>query len=597
MDTLHDLLWASTVETLNFRLKLLKTKPNSQRKADCIDAIKHCYADRGLQVVWSSLAELEKLAVAETCHSLDGRFNPIRFKAKYGDCPQFYNVPANDRYNSYRYIDKAEHSTLLHLLLFQSGHGQHGVPADLAARLREWVPPPVDAKIQTLTEPKPEDGSTVRQTEQEALADITAMLLLAEQGNFKISEKTGMPSAAGSLKIHEYLTGGDFYPHGVAFAPTKWSHEQQIGFIKPVAWALLLRNAKLIANNGSKSKLSPAGIKAARQAPQTIIRDLWSKWLSNSTHDEFNRVNDIKGQSAKKHMTPTPPRRSAVVTALADCPLGKWIDVEAFSNHMLATDRKFQVSIDPWKLYLCDAKYGSFGYDGHGGWNILQFRYLLVLLFEYAATLGLIDIAFVHPAHARNDFRDQWGADDMKWLSRYDGLRAFRITPLGAYCLSLADDYKPSRSSSSLELCVLPSLSIEVVSGQATAADRLQLETWAEPMTDLSWRLDYERALIAVERGRNSQDFAAFLKTCGGHPLPPSVETFLKTSESNGTALRRKADALVFDCRDVETADRLYSREELLGLCFRIGKSRLVVPAEHEAKFRKVIREFGLGIV
>ena len=597
MNTLHDLLWASTVEILNFRLKLLKTKPKSQKKSDCIDAIQQCYAGRGLEVVWSSLSELEKLAVTEACHAPGHLFDPSRFKAKYGDCPKFYNIPEKDHYQPYRYTHKAEHATLLNLLLFSHGQAHHEIPSDLAARLQEFVPAPTDSEIQTLTEPRAEDGLIVRQTEHEALADITAMLHLAELGNFNISEKTGMPSAAGSLKIRDCLTGGDFYAQDVAFAPKKWDYEQEIGFIKPVAWAQLLRNAKLVSSSGSKSKLTPAGIKAMRQPPHEVIRGLWNKWLSNTSYDEFNRINDIKGQSAKKHMTAKPPRRGAVLDGLSDCPVGKWIDIDAFSNHMVATDCQFDVTHDPWRLYLCEARYGSFGYDGYGGWNTLQFRYILVLLFEYAATLGMIDIAYEHPHGARNDFRGQWGADDMKWLSRYDGLRSFRITPLGAYCLALTTDYKRSRSSSSLELAVHPNLSIAVVSGQATAADQLLLETWAEPTTDLSWCLDYERAISAVERGRSTQDFATFLETCSGQPLPPGVGGFFKTCESNGSALRRRTDALVFDCRDAETTERLTFEKELANLCFRIGKCRLVVPAEHEAKFRNLVRELGLGIV
>lgn len=597
MDTLHDLLWASTVEVLNFRLKLLKTKPKSPKKADCIDAIKHRYEGRGLEVLWSSLSELQKLATAEACHAFDHQFDPSRFTAKYGDCPQFYNVPESERRGSFYYSPKAEHATLLNLFLFPAGRGPHEVPSDLAVRLSEFVPPPAETEVQTLTEPKPENDLIIRETEHEALADITAMLHLAELGDFNVSEKTGMPSAAGSFKIHECLAGGDFYPQDVAFAPKKWTHEQEIGFIKPVAWAQLLRNAKLLASTGTKSKLSPAGIKALRQPAHEVIRAIWSKWLSNTTFDEFNRINDIKGQSTKKNMTAKPPRREAVLAALSDCPVGKWIDIDAFSNFMVATDCLFDVSQNPWKLYLCEARYGSFGYDGYGGWNILQFRYILVLLFEYAATLGLIDIAYVHPDGARDDFRGQWGADDMKWLSRYDGLRAIRINRLGAYCLALRPDYKPSRSTSSLELAVLPSLKIEVVSGQPTAADHLLLETWAKPMTGLSWCLDDERAISAVERGRSIQDFATFLETSSGQPLPPTVESYFKTRESNGSALQRKADALVFDCRDRETAERLASEKELVNLCFLISKNRLVVPAEHEAKFRKVIRTLGLGIV
>jgi len=597
MPTLHDLLWDSTVEILNFRLKLFKVKPASQKKADCIEAIKQCYAGHGLSAVLASLNEMEKLAVAESCHAFGCRFDELRFKAKHGGVLRFHTGPKDD-FQEYRYLNNPEFATGVNLLLFRElRECCHSVPSDLAERLREFVPMPQDAEIKTLEKPEDENGLILRLTGQEALSDLKAMLHLAEQGNLKVSEKTGMPSAAGSLAILNCLSGGDFYPQDVALAAKSWSHEQQIGHIKPVAWALLLQNARWISHTGAKSKLSPAGIKALRQAPHDNIRALWNRWLPNSKNDEFNRVNDIKGQATKKHMTAKPPRREAIVDALSDCPLGRWIDVEVFSNYIQATGLDFEITSNPWNLYLCEQRYGNFGFSGCGGWNVLQFRYILTLLFEYAATLGLIDIAYVHPDGSRDDFRGQWGADDMKWLSRYDGLRAFRITDLGAYCLGLSDVFTPSQPVSLLKLSVLPNLSIRVVSGQPSPADRLLLDTWAEPGTSLSWHLDPERATHAVERGQSARDFAAFLESADDQPMPQSVEGFFKACETNGTALRRKGDALVFDCRDGQTADMVCSRKELLGLCFRIGENGIVVPTEHETKFRKVVRELGLGIV
>ena len=93
-----------------------------------------------------------------------------------------------------------------------------------------------------------------------------------------------------------------------------------------------------------------------------------------------------------------------------------------------------------WKLHLEDAQYGSFGYDGAYSWTMVEGRYTLVVLFEYAATLGLIDVEYDPPAHARDDFRENRGADDLDALSRYDGLRAVRLNPLGCYVLGLGDD-------------------------------------------------------------------------------------------------------------------------------------------------------------
>ena len=62
-------------------------------------------------------------------------------------------------------------------------------------------------------------------------------------------------------------------------------------------------------------------------------------------------------------------------------------------------------------------------------------EFMLCLLLEYAATLGLIDVALIPPAGARRDYGGLWGTDELVYFSRYDGLMYFRVTPLGAYCL------------------------------------------------------------------------------------------------------------------------------------------------------------------
>jgi len=598
MPTLHEILLNQTTETLQFRLKLLGIKPVGTRKAELMDALEKCYAGSGLAGMVASLDDLERQAVAEAVHETGGQYDAARIKAKYGAAPPFYNVPHNHRFNNWSYQNKPEFATRLNLLFFSVSHLGYLIPRDLLVRLETLQPAPAEASVGSLEDPPEEKGLTVRLTEPDALADLTALLHLAEKGELSVSLKTGIPSAAASQKILDCLTSGDFYPPEVALKPKKWDHEQQIGQIKPLAWARLLYHAKLIALSGAASKLSSAGLKALGQAPHTTIRVLWQKWLVNTTCDEFNRINDIKGQqSAKKHMTARPPRREAIVEALLECPTGKWIRVDSFSDFMVASGREFLISHAPERLYLCEARYGSFGYSGYGGWHILQFRYLLVLLFEYAATLGLIDIAYVHPEGARADFRNQWGADDMRWLSRYDGLRAFRINPLGAYALGLTNEFQPSRPASSLTLALSPDLGIRVMSGHPTPAERMILETWAQPEGMLAWRIDPQRSLQAVERGRSMGELTAFLEACEVPVLPQAVDVFLRHIANNGTALRRVGNALTFECRDAETAGHLSGLKELRNLCFRIGERGLAVLEEHETKFRRVVRENRLGIV
>src|SRR5205823_9541400 len=116
------------------------------------------------------------------------------------------------------------------------------------------------------------------------------------------------------------------------------------------------------------------------------------------------------------------PRRQAVVAVLEDCPVKKWIAVEELFRLLKVWQPDYAVARDDWKLYLFEQQYGSFGYDAAHPWEALQGRYALAFLFEYAATLGLLDVAFLAPQAARNDYRDRWGTDDLSCLSRYDGL-------------------------------------------------------------------------------------------------------------------------------------------------------------------------------
>lgn len=159
MASLHDFLWDCTVDQLKFRLTLLGRKAPSPRKGDCIEAVKQAYAGGGLRELWNSLGELERLAVAEACHAPGHWFHEDRFRAKYGDCPVFYHIPEEDRFQSWRYESDPKHATRLHLLVFRSGGRQPAfIPDDLAARLREFVAEPAPARIRGSSAPPPHEG-------------------------------------------------------------------------------------------------------------------------------------------------------------------------------------------------------------------------------------------------------------------------------------------------------------------------------------------------------------------------------------------------------------------------------------------------------
>ena len=295
-------------------------------------------------------------------------------------------------------------------------------------------------------------------------------------------------------------------------------------------------------------------------------------------------------------MSAVAPRRAAIDEILRLCSVGAWIDVDDISRFMQATGHTFDVTHNPWKLYISDQQYGSLGHDGYHSWEILQFRYLLCFLFEYAAALGIIDVAYIEPTEARNDFGDLWGTDDLEFLSRYDGLLCFRVTSLGAWCLGLADDYTPAPIQPSVRLSVLPGLQVNVVGGNLSPEEALTLDTWAVEATDKSWQLDRQKAVAAIEKGRDIAELRAFLQTREDQPLPEAVESFIKITEKQGKAMKISSAALLIDCENEEIAIMIATRKETAGLCLRAGDRQLVIRLENEEKFRTQIRTLGFGM-
>lgn len=574
MNTLNEVLPRLTVDQLKLMHWLPDASPTG-RKDLLVGAILRSLAGDGLRALWDRLDDIQRMAVAETAYALDGLFDGNRFRAKYGRLPDFTVKENGRRYSYYG------PPTALGLFLYHQD-GCYSLPDDLRERLIAFVPEPEPVRlstIETLPDEIGEDRLTVRHTERDAMVDLSVLLRLTGQGKIQVSDKTSLPGAATLRLLTENLTGGDFY----ADKPKQDQWDQKIGPIKAFSWPLMLQAAGLAQRSGSKLALSTAGRKALASPQASVLGTIWNKWLKSSLFDEFSRVDAIKGQKSKgRVMTAVEPRRAAINEILRLCPVGAWIDVDDISRFMQATGHTFDVTHNPWKLYISDPQYGSLGHDGYHSWEILQLRYLLCVLFEYAAALGIIDVAYIEPTEARSDFGDLWGTDDLEFPSRYDGLIYFRVTPLGASCLGSVEDYTPAPIEPSVKLAVLPSLQVNVVGGSLSTEESLTLDTWAVESTDISWRLDRQKAVGAIEKGRDIAELRAFLQAREDQPLPETVESFIQTTGKQGKALKVSGTALLIDCENAEIAAMIATHKETASLCLRASDRQLVVRLENE---------------
>jgi hypothetical protein len=264
----------------------------------------------------------------------------------------------------------------------------------------------------------------VRWTAPDALSNLVAVLELAADGQVRCNATSRRPSAATVKLIEDVLVAGDFYDSGEPIAA--------------FAWPLLIQVGGLARLTGARLELSPRGRATLARPSYEALAALWARWLGAVSTDELARIDVIKGQRKPGTLTSVVTRRAAVAAALGTLEPGAWTGVGKLLG-ILRAQRPPLVAARSlralWRLYVADSYYGSLGHAGPRAWDLVEGRYALCVAFEYAATAGLLDVAYTDPRGARDDYRALWGADQLSCLSRYDGLVAVRVNDLGAAVL------------------------------------------------------------------------------------------------------------------------------------------------------------------
>lgn len=598
--TLADALGeAMTVDELRKLATLTGTRIPA-RKSDLVDLIVSYLAGNGLRAVWESLDEVQQAAVAEVVHSPGSRFPADRFRARYDRSPDWGSV---DRYH------REESPTPLRFCFV--GKYDHIMPDDLKQRFKEFVPPPVAAQVPTvamlparherpyrrwhpvarrLEEGTEEVALTVRESERSAQRELIALLRLIDTGRLVVSEKTRRPSPSALEAITTVLDGGDFF---VETPPRDKHSSENAGPIRAFAWALLVQAGGLAQLAGNRLQLTRSGRKAMFEPASKTLHHLWHKWLLTTLFDELSRIDCVKGQTGKGRygLTAVASRRTAMAATLAACPVQQWIPVDGFFRFQCASGHDFTVTRDAWSLYISDPHYGSLGYES---WlPLIDLRYGLCLLFEFAATLGLIDVAYIPPARARQDYYRMWGADTLPHLSRYDGLLFFRITPLGAYCLGQSVIHTPEPVDAGPILKILSNFQITTLQDALDPGDRLALDTFSVSVGAGTWRIESDKLLAAIEQGKTLAEVRQFLEARSGAALPEPVMRLLDDLTERCTRVQDRGLARLIECSEPALAARIASDARTRKHCLRAGERHLVVPGASEAAFLRALRALG----
>ncbi len=577
-----------------------------KRKSELAPLVAGVMADAGrVRDLYGRLDPVSQNAVRVAAFDPAGRLDRTKFRAWFGEEPRFNDAdPVRDS-RSYSYSDHRKIKPILLRLFFP--RFDH-LPTDTRTLLRGFVPPPepfavpsrdTPPETHTLHERSWHDGKRqrheweepirVRETAGAAGDDLRAVLRLIEAGKVRVTDKKLVPTEAARQAVAGVLSGGDFYAP-IDADESKWDPSFDLG-VRAFAWPVLVQAGGLAEKSGDALKLTAAGKKALTTTPPDVLRKLWAAWLKTREYDEFARVEAIKGQG-KARMSAAAGRRVVVAEGLAACPVGRWVAVDDFFRLLRATGRSFAVAHDVHELYIAEHYYGNLGYDDEHAWEQLQGRFALAFLFEYAATLGAVDVAYVPPQGVRHDFHGRWGADEFTCLSRYDGLLFLRLNPLGAWLLGQTDEYRPAAPKRVDVLRVLANLDV-VAARDLPASDRLVLERFADIASEGVWKLSAAKVLGVIEQGGSVDELEQFLALRTTGELPGTVVAFLADVRAKAGRLTDAGAARLIRCADEHVAAELAAERQLEGKCLRAGDRFVVVREVDLDAVRKAARKLG----
>lgn len=613
-ETLH----ALTVDELKWYAAALPGKTPT-RKADIVEKIEGALLELGeLRLLVARLTAEEKWALAMVVHTYEGRYVREAVEAKYPHVKEpIAERASHSYYYGYGYGSREKRLPSDFELFFYYNYSANGryVPSDVALLLRMALPPPPPSELPSSDEPpvleptrKQPQPPEVMLTHSEASVfhDITATLSYIGQGKVSVGANTGLPTLPTARALKGKLLMGDYFePEGADYARAEDA-------VRPLALVMLAQAAKWAApatSKGSKLELTRRGQEALGEAMSAKwVREAWERWLKTDLLDELSRVKAIKGQqSSAAQLTKPATRRATIANLLRACPPGRWVTFDELLRYMRAEG--LVPLIEENMRYMHTALHVGYGYYDNPGydtkryWDIIAGSYVRAVVFEYAATLGMVELAYTAPEDSPHEFGSIYYLDE-PYLSRYDGLLALRLTNLGAYALGLADEYKPSAEEEAKDrppvMRVLPNLEVVITDvHRLLPNERALLERIATPQSEHVYRLSRDQLLEAAQNGVTIEQAQSFLAAKSGlahEELPNTVLVFLADTEKRLNLLRDRGRMVVLESDDPYLLAELSTSPGLRNVA-RLGtigkQSVLLIPESHEQAARKQLKKLG----
>ncbi len=548
---------------------------SNTRKNELIEMIYNEVMKRGIKYLYDKLSPLEKILVNEVVYNNFIMIDREFFQFKHNTKPPEIK---SDVYG-------AKDITPLYFIIINKE-----IPEDIREEIKLLAGPPIKPQLKVKESIEPEESLTIKETVDSALIEVREIIRLIKNGKITVTERQGVIDNK-SIKLLSKVFGEEVY-----------------GFensIKSFGWVMLFKGANLITQRGRKIEFTKEGENIIKKKDEEILKILWNRWVFSNIFDELSRTK-IKGLNRKRVFLFSPSeRKKKIDKVLRTLPLMKWIAPDEFYKFMVASKQKFEVCKDFESLirlyFIYPDMEEMLGIINH--WRAIELRYLYVLIFEYMATLGIVDIAYTLPSLTEEDkksdlssltYYDKNNISPYSYLSIYDGLRYFRINKLGAYILGMEKEFKYETQIQKF-IQILPNMEIVIVKKDNLPFTFVNfLEDFTEKTGDYIYKITRNSILKGLENNISLEEMFSFLENYSLNKIPDSLRSLFEEIKEKTKSITYTGKALLLKVINPFTANIIINHPSLKNKCFYFEKNNILVVPENEVTlFKKVLKDMG----
>ena len=514
-------------------LKIADIKISSKRKADMVDAL-YAYLSKKENIldIWKCLIPMEKEIISEFIKA----GGILDYKEVKEIIDKYTQETSLNQYGYGSGIHKYFYKTSKSNLLFI----REKMPIEIYNILKDMVEP---IEIKFSYENVNVDEYLNDEEEYNALIsigedfekDFISIIKLVNSSKFKATQASQMPNKTAMLKMNEVLIHKDIF------------FDDNISNVRIIDNTIRLYGISKLLLESNILQVESGNLILGEYVEDFLTMNIVEKckFLLNAYIfagvDELKRIKELKIKT--DYYGNYANCRNLILNYLEKAPVDKWINIEQLLTFIKKLDRNF-LTKEVGTIYTY-SDYERYYYPDQNSWEEDSGRFVEVVLMEYLATIGMVDLLI----------KQEYNDDDIEYLK----VTYFKLTPLGAHILGVNKDYKVEEIEDETGIIIQPNYEIIVQDGAMKDINCIYLDKVAEKLSEDTasiYKISFKSMVMALDNGISIEDIIDYFKEACKNEMPENVLMSLKEWNEKSKKIKIRKVTIV------ETDDK-YLLEEL----------------------------------